>query len=75
MSGFFCKRKEQTIRPYYTYKFDTATGEIKESLFGDGLVEKLLGVVYAGQNIITRFHEWTIEKIEDYRISPLEFCK
>jgi len=75
MGGFFCKRKDQKIRPYYTFKMDTETGEITESQFGDGLVEKLLGVVFEGQNIITRFHEWRIEKIGLVSMSPLEFCK
>ncbi|WP_196140626.1 replication endonuclease [Aliikangiella sp. G2MR2-5] len=75
MGGFFCKRKEQALRPYYSFKFDSSTGEIKESRYGDSFIEKLLGVVFKGQNIITRFHEWRVEKIGATNFLPLEFCK
>lgn len=61
MGGFHCPRKEQKVKPYYSLKFDSQTGEIKESLYGDDLIEKLMGVVFADQNIITRYHEWKIE--------------
>jgi len=63
MGGFFCKRNEQLLRPYYSYKLDVSTGEIKESRFGDSFVERLLGVKYKAQNIVTRLHEWSVEKI------------
>jgi len=74
MGCFHCPRKEQKVKPYYSLKFDSQTGEIKESLYGDDLIEKLMGVVFADQNIITRYHEWKIEK-KGLSISPLEFCK
>ena len=48
MGGFHCPRKEQKVKPYYTNKIDTETGEIAESYFGDSLVDKLMGVVFAG---------------------------
>ena len=63
MGGFHCPRKEQKVKPYYSYKLDAETGEIEQSYFGDSLVEKLVGIVFAGQNIITRIHEWKVERI------------
>ncbi len=74
MGGILCSRKEQKIRPYYTNKVDKTTGEIAESQYGDALLDKILVVLYFGKKIITRFHEWKIERV-GLSISPLEFYK
>jgi len=71
MGGFFCKRKEQTLRPHYSFKFDTSTGEVKESKYGNSFLERLVGLKYKAQTFITRLHEWSVEKIGTVRIASL----
>ncbi|NVK74742.1 MAG: replication endonuclease [Oceanospirillaceae bacterium] len=71
MGGFFCKRKEQKLRPHYSVKFDSSTGEVKESKYGDSFIERLIGLKYKAQTIVTRLHEWRVEKIERGRAVPL----
>ncbi|NVJ45535.1 MAG: replication endonuclease [Cytophagia bacterium] len=71
MGGFFCKRKEQTLRPHYSFKFDASTGEVKESKYGDSFIERLVGLKYKAQTFITRLHQWSVEKIGTARVAPL----
>lgn len=61
MGGVFAKRKEQLLRPYYSYEADAATGLIKTSWFDDLVLLKLKGIQGAGQTIITRLHQWRLE--------------
>ena len=62
MGGVFCKRNEQAIRPLYKEKIDTETGELKQSHF-DGIVSiSLRGIKLGEKEVITRVHEWLLEK-------------
>lgn len=61
MGGVFCKRKDLLVRPYYHVEADQQTGLIKTSWFDNLIVLKLKGVLYAGQAIITRLHQWFVE--------------
>ena len=70
MGGVFCKRKDLLIRPYYHVEADQQTGLIKTSWFDNVIVLKLKGVLYAGQAIITRLHQWRLEQAVG-RSSPL----
>ena len=70
MGGVFCKRKDLLIRPFYNLEADQQTGLIKTSWFDNVIVLKLKGVLYAGQAIITRLHQWRLEQAVG-RSSPL----
>lgn len=70
MGGVFCKRKDLLIRPYYQLEADQQTGLIKTSWFDNVIVLKLKGIVYEGQAIITRLHQWCLEQAVG-RSSPL----
>ena len=62
MGGVFCKRKDQAIRPLYKEKLETETGELKQSYF-DGVVSiSLRGIKLGEKEVITRVHEWRLEK-------------
>lgn len=62
MGGVFCTRKEQVFKPYYEVTVDKDTGIIKASQYCDNeLVRALKGVVVAGHELITRFHQWRID--------------
>ncbi|NTS78143.1 hypothetical protein HR060_14925 [Catenovulum sp. SM1970] len=43
-------------------KFDSESGEVKQNSFGDAFVKQLKGISYQGTELVTRFHEWTIER-------------
>ena len=75
MGGVFCKRKEQTIRPYYDIEIDTETGQITTDYYDGFITTKLKGICYLGQAIITRLHQWRIEICQSAFRSHLEFCK
>ncbi len=62
MGGVFCKRDEQAIRPLYQPTVDKETGELKQSWFDGTVTISLKDVSYLGQEIITREHEWRIER-------------
>lgn len=70
MGGVFCKRKDLLIRPYYDVQADQETGLIKTSWFDDVITLKLKGVLYLGEAIITRLHQWRLEQAVG-RSSPL----
>ncbi|AEP29103.1 replication protein A [Glaciecola nitratireducens FR1064] len=63
MGGVFSKRKDQLVRPYYDFEVNKDTGAIKANLFDGIPIFKLKGIFYKGKEIITRVHQWRIEKI------------
>ena len=63
MGGVFCKRKDQAVRPFYDVELNKETGVIKSSWFDGIPTLKLKGVTHKGVEIITRVHQWTMEKV------------
>ena len=68
MGGVFCKRKSQSIRPYYEMEINKTTGLIKTSWFDGLITQKLKGILYKGMEFITRIHTWQIS-MQKERIS------
>ncbi|MGK0272744.1 MAG: hypothetical protein ACI88H_003419 [Cocleimonas sp.] len=60
MGGVFCIRKSQVIRPYYEMEVNKTTGLIKTSWFDGLITQKLKGILYKENEIITRIHTWQI---------------
>lgn len=63
MGGVFCKRNEQAIRPFYVVEVNKETGLVKSSWFDGIPTLKLKGITHKGIEIITRIHQWTLEKV------------
>lgn len=63
MGGVFCKRKEQAVRPYYDIEVNKETGLIKASWFDGIPTLKLKGIWYKGKEMVTRIHQWRMEKV------------
>ena len=62
MGCVFCELNDQAIRPLYKEKLDTETGELKQSYF-DGVISiSLRGIKLGEKEVITRVHEWRLEK-------------
>lgn len=59
------------MRPHYSVRFDSSTGEVRQSKYSDSFIERLIGLKYKAETIVTRLHEWSIEKIGNGKIVPL----
>jgi hypothetical protein len=67
MGGPTASRKEQTL------KVVRARSD-KEGRYGEPAGEKIIGVEHGNALVITRCHEWSIEKNKG-PLGPLEFCQ
>ena len=74
MGGVFAKRNQQPIKITYDVSVNLETGECKSNKYGDGLIKTVKGLMYQGQQIVTRFFSWRIERANAV-CSHLEFCK
>lgn len=75
MGGVFCPRKNQALRPYYDFKMNKETGELSKSRYGDSFVVQLRGITGKGVELITRTHEWRVERGRRPNCSYLDLCK
>ncbi len=62
MGGVFCKRNEQSVRPFYSIEYDNNSGEVKQTYYDELPSKKLKGVSFEGKEIVTREHQWRIER-------------
>lgn len=62
LGGVFCKRSDQPIRPFYSEELNKSTGELKQSWYDGLIIRKLKGITHKGREIITRIHEWRLER-------------
>ena len=67
MGGATASRKEHTIKVVRAWSD-------KEGRYGEPAGEKIIGVEHSDAVVITRRHEWTIEKNKG-PLGPLEFCQ
>lgn len=63
MGGVFCKRKDQLVKPFYDIEFNLQTGLIKSSWFDGIPTLKLKGILFKGEEFVTRIHEWRKERV------------
>lgn len=58
MGGVILPRAERPASPYYEEQYDTDTGELTLSKYGDEILYRLKGLMMEGQKVITRTGEW-----------------